>query len=311
MTTDTESAMAQAAIAQLYESWLKAVRHQDLDGILACYADDVVAFDAILALQFRGKNAYRDHWQACMEFCPAGDKQMIFEMSGLKVESAGDLAFAHALMRCGHQEGEHVEASWMRMSSGLRRQGGQWRIAHEHFSAPFDMPSGKAMFHLTPNDDANAVRPVPAGMSTVTAHIVCADALAAIDFYKKAFNAMEMPGGPLVMDGVFLHGEIIIGDSVVMISQEDEGCGSVSPRTLKGTAVTLHLYVPDVDHAFQRAVDAGAKAVMPVSDMFWGDRYGVLEDPFGHRWSVATHVRDVAPDQIKEAAREFCSQAAK
>lgn len=310
MTTDTGSAAAHAAIAQLYDAWTEAVRRQDLDGILACYADDVVAFDAILALQFQGKEAYRKHWQACMEYCPAGDKQPVFQLGELKVESAGDLAFAHALIRCGHQEGEHIEASWMRMSAGLRRQGGGWRIAHEHFSAPFEMPSGKAMFHLTPHDDATTVRPVPAGMSTVTAHLVCNDALAAISFYKKAFNAMEMPGGPLVMDGRFLHGEVIIGDSVVMISQEDTGCGSISPSTLKGTPVTLHLYVPDADHAFQRAVDAGATEIMPLADMFWGDRYGVLEDPFGHRWSVATHVRDVSPEEIRQAAREFCSQAA-
>lgn len=311
MIKNTESAAAQSAIAQLYDTWLAAVRRQDLDTVVSLYTDDVLAFDAILALQFKGREAYREHWRACMEFCPAGGQETVFEMHGLEVQSEGGTAFAHALMRCGHKEGEKVQASWMRMSAGLRRQDGEWKIAHEHFSAPFEMPSGKAMFHLTPDDDAQTVRPVPAGMSTVSAHLVCADAPAAIEFYKKAFNAMEMPHGRLEMDGVFLHGEIIIGDSVLMIGQEDAGCGSTGPRTLKGTPVTLHMYVPDVDHAFQRALDAGAKEIMPLSDMFWGDRYGVLEDPEGHRWSMATHVHDATPEEIREAAREFCAQAVK
>jgi len=306
MDTRTSGGAAQSAIAQLYEGWLDAVRRQDLDAVLSFYTDDVLAFDAILALQFRGREAYGKHWQACMEFCPMGDKEPVFEMHELVVQSEGDIAFAHALMRCGHKEGEHVEASWMRMTAGLKRRGGEWKIAHEHFSAPFEMPSAKAMFHLTPDDDGKRVRPIPAGMSTVSPHIVCADAGAAIDFYKKAFNAMEMPHGRLELDGNFLHGEIVIGDSVVMIGQEDERCGSASPQTLKGTPVTLHLYVPDVDQAFRRAVEAGAKEIMPVSDMFWGDRYGVVEDPYGHRWSLATHVRDVAPEDILRAAREFC-----
>lgn len=193
----------------------------------------------------------------------------------------------------------------MRLTAGLVRRDGTWKIAHEHFSAPFEMPSGKAMFHLKPDAQGTGVRPVPAGMSTISPHIVCADAPAAIDFYKKAFNAMVMPGGVLEVNGVFMHGEIVIGDSVVMIGQEDERCGSASPETLKGTPVTLHLYVPDVDHAFKRAIEAGAREVMPVTEMFWGDRYGVLEDPFGHRWSMATHVRDVSPEDIREAARQF------
>jgi len=307
MDTRTNGDAAQSAVAQLYDGWLKAVRRQDLDAVLSVYTDDVLAFDAVLALQFRGREAYRKHWQACMEFCPMGDKEPVFEMHELVVQSEGGLAYAHALMRCGHKEGEQVEASWMRMTAGLQRQGEEWKIAHEHFSAPFEMPSGKAMFHLNPDDDGKRVRPIPQGMSTVSPHIVCADAPAAIDFYKQAFNAMEIPHGRLELDGNFLHSEIVIGDSVVMIGQEDERCGSSSPLTLKGTPVTLHLYVPDVDRAFQRAIEAGAKEIMPVSDMFWGDRYGVVEDPYGHRWSLATHIRDVAPEDILRAAREFCS----
>lgn len=310
MIHNTDNTAAHSDIAQLYEKWLSAVRRQDVDAVVGLYTEDVLAFDAILALQFRGKEAYRKHWQACMEFCPMGDKEMIFEMHELEVQSEGGVAFAHALMHCGHKDGEKIEASWMRMTAGLRREGGQWKIAHEHFSAPFEMPSGKAMFHLTP-DGEQAVRPVPAGMSTVSAHLVCTDAVAAIDFYKKAFNAMEFPQGRLELDGVFLHGEIVIGDSVVMIAQEDESCGSTAPRTLKGTPVTIHLYVPDADRAFRQALEAGATEIMPVTEMFWGDRYGVLEDPDGHRWSLATHVRDLAPEEIRQAAREFCLQTAK
>lgn len=309
MSTDLETTIVQSAVAELYDRWQRAVRRQDLDAVISLYADDVLAFDAVLALQFRGKDAYRKHWQACMEMCPMAGKEPVFEMHDLEVQSDGDVAFAHALMQCGFKEGGQVQASWMRMTAGLRRQNGEWKIAHEHFSAPFEMPSGKAMFHLSPDAAADAVRPVPAGMSTVTPHIVCADAPAAIEFYKKAFDAMEMPHGRLEVDGVFMHGEIIIGDAVVMIGQEDERCGSSGPLKLKGTPVTLHLYVPDADHAFKRAVAAGAKEIMPVTDMFWGDRYGVVEDPFGHRWSLATHVRDVTPDEIRRAARQFTTPA--
>ncbi len=305
MSTDLESATTQSAVEQLYERWQSAVRSQDLDTVISLYTEDVLAFDAVLALQFRGKEAYRKHWQACMEMCPMAGKEPVFEMKGLEVQAEGDVAFAHALMHCGFKEDGKVEASWMRMTAGLKRLGGDWKIAHEHFSAPFEMPSGKAMFHLSPDAPPDAVRPVPAGMSTITPHIVCSDAPAAIEFYKNAFAAMELPGHRLEVDGVFMHSEIVIGDSFVMIAQEDERCGSASPSTLKGTPFTLHLYVPDVDHAFKRALEAGAREIMPATDMFWGDRYGVVEDPFGHRWSLATHVRDVTPERIMQAAREF------
>ena len=307
MNTEMESVTTDAAITQLYDTWQEAVRKQDLDTILQCYTDGVVAFDAILALQFQGKEAYRKHWQACLDMCPAKGKTPIFRMRDLTVNAAGDIAFAHALVQCGFEDGDHIEASWMRMSAGLQRQGGKWRIAHEHFSAPFEMPSGKAMFHLSPDDTEDQVRAIPPGVPTVSAHLVCADAPAAMAFYKKAFNAMQFPGGRFEVDGTFLHGTLFIGDSMVMIAQENESCGMASPLALKGTPVTLHVYVPDVDSAFRRAIDAGAKEIMPVSDMFWGDRYGVVEDPFGHRWSLATHVRDLTPEQIEEGARQFCS----
>lgn len=310
MTSRTDTTV-KAAIEQVYDTWIAAVRKQDLDTIISLYTDDVLAFDAIMALQFKGKEAYRKHWQTCMEFCPAKEKEPFFEIHELVVQSEGDLAFAHALMRCGFKEGDKIDASWMRMSSGLRRHNGEWKIAHEHFSAPFEMPSGKAMFYLSPDDSEHTVRPVPPGMSTISAHLVCADAPAAIEFYKKAFNAMETPLGQLEMDGVFMHGELAIGDSMIMIAQENADCGMRAPHSLNGTPVSLHLYVPDVDRAFQRAVEAGAKEIMPVTDMFWGDRYGVVEDPEGHRWSMATHLRDMSPEEIQQGAREFFVQMAK
>ncbi len=298
---------AQVAVDALYKQWLAAVGKKDVDAIMACYTDDVVAFDAIMALQFKGKKAYGEHWRHCMEFCPAGDKEMIFEIHHLAVQAQADTAFAHALVRCGFKEGEKIDASWMRMSSGLVRQGGQWKIAHEHFSAPFEMPSGKAMFYLSP-DETPGVRPIPQGMSTVTPHLVCKDARAAMEFYKKAFGAMDMPAGVLEVDGAFLHGELMLGDSVIMIAQENEQCGSFSPSTLKNTPVSLHLYVPDVDNAFDRAVKAGAKPLLSPTEMFWGDRFAVVEDLEGHRWSIATHVRDVPPEQMQQDARTFMAQ---
>jgi uncharacterized glyoxalase superfamily protein PhnB len=142
----------------------------------------------------------------------------------------------------------------------------------------------------------------PARMHPLSPHLVCAGAAKAIDFYKKAFGAEEMmrlPG----KDGRLVHAALQINGSTVMLVDEYPEMGNKAPSTLKGTAVTLHLMVDDVDAAAKRAVKAGAKVVMPVADMFWGDRYGVLEDPFGHRWSIATHLRDMTVEEIKEAMR--------
>lgn len=146
-------------------------------------------------------------------------------------------------------------------------------------------------------------KPVPDGMHTVTPHLTCAGAADAIDFYKRAFNAQEMTRlkGP---DGKLMHGMIRIGDSAIMLVDESPDYGSFGPKSLKGSPVTIHLYVEDVDAFARRAVDAGAKITMPLADMFWGDRYGRLEDPFGHQWSVATHVRDVTPEEMQEAMRK-------
>jgi len=148
------------------------------------------------------------------------------------------------------------------------------------------------------------VNPIPDGMRSVTPHLICAGAANAIEFYKKAFGAVEearMPGP----DGRIMHAMIRIGDSAVMLVDEMPEWGALGPKALKGSPVTVHLYVEDADATFQRAVKAGAKVTMPLDDTFWGDRYGKLEDPFGHHWSVATHLRDVTPEEMRKAMQSM------
>jgi PhnB protein len=145
-----------------------------------------------------------------------------------------------------------------------------------------------------------AVDPIPQGMHSLTPHLVCAGAAEAIEFYKRAFDAVElgrMPGP----DGKLMHAMVKIGDSTLMLVDEFPQYGSVGPKALNGSPVTIHLYVKDADATVKQAESAGAKVTMPVADMFWGDRYGRLEDPFGHQWSVATHTRDVTPEEMKQA----------
>ncbi len=147
--------------------------------------------------------------------------------------------------------------------------------------------------------------PIPEGMHTVTPHLICAGAADAIEFYKKAFDATEktrLPGA----NGKLMHASIQIGDSTVMLTDEAPQWGTLGPKALKGSPVAIHLYVDDVDAFAARAVAAGAKMTMPVADMFWGDRYGQLEDPFGHRWSVATHIRTMSPEEMRKAMQAMC-----
>jgi len=151
--------------------------------------------------------------------------------------------------------------------------------------------------------NATPVKPVPDHMRTVTPHLVCAGAAKAIDFYKKAFGAtelMRLPG----KDGKLMHAMVRIGDSNIMLVDENPEWQIQGPTALKGTPVTIHLQVQDADATFEGAVAAGAKALMPVQEMFWGDRYGVLQDPFGHHWSIATHVRDLTHEEIQAAAAQ-------
>jgi PhnB protein len=151
------------------------------------------------------------------------------------------------------------------------------------------------------------VRPIPEGFHTLTPHLICSGAADALTFYTKAFGAVEtsrMPGP----NGKLMHAQMRVGDSVFMLADDFPDYGSVGPSALKNTPVYLHLYVEDVDAAFARAVEAGAKPIMPVSDMFWGDRYGQLEDPFGHRWSIATHKRDMTPEQMRAEMEQSMGQ---
>lgn len=149
-------------------------------------------------------------------------------------------------------------------------------------------------------NSTSTVKPIPDGMHSLTPHLICAGAAEAIEFYKKAFHAVELHRlpGP---NGKLMHAAVRIGNSVLMLVDEYPEWGSIGPKALKGSPVFIHLYVEDVDAVVAQAVAAGGKVIMPVANMFWGDRYGQLEDPFGHKWSVATHTRDMSPEQMQEA----------
>ncbi len=144
------------------------------------------------------------------------------------------------------------------------------------------------------------VKPIPDSMHTVTPMLVCAGAAEAIEFYKQAFDAVEELRVP-ESHGKLMFASLRIGDSHVMLTDEFPELGSLGPKSLKTSPVTIHLYVEDADATVKRAVAAGAKMTMQVDEMFWGDRYGRIEDPFGHYWSIATHVRDVSPKEIRDA----------
>lgn len=149
---------------------------------------------------------------------------------------------------------------------------------------------------------ASSVQRVPQGFHTVTAHLVVHGASEAIAFYKKAFGARELSRSPGPDGKSLMHAEIQIGDSRIFLNDEFPTMGAVGPQALNGTPVTLHLYVEDADKLFQQAVQYGAKVGMPICDQFWGDRYGIVIDPFGHRWSIASHIKDMMPEEIQKAA---------
>ena len=149
---------------------------------------------------------------------------------------------------------------------------------------------------------------IPEGFHTVTPHIVLRNAAQAIDFYKQAFGAEEL-GRHLTPDGKIMHAAIRIGDSLIMMNDEFPAMGSVSAETLGGTNVILHIQTEDVDSLFDRAVKAGAKATMPLANQFWGDRYGQVVDPFGQRWSLATRVEQLTPQEVEERAKTFFAKA--
>lgn len=146
-------------------------------------------------------------------------------------------------------------------------------------------------------------KPIPDGYHSLTPYLTVRDAARAIEFYKQAFGATErgVMKGP---DGKVMHAELMIGDSIVMLADEYPDMGVVSPQTVGGSGSGLHIYVENVDSSFERAVKAGANVEMPVADMFWGDRYGKLKDPFGHRWSIATHTADLSMEEMDKGMKE-------
>jgi PhnB protein len=151
------------------------------------------------------------------------------------------------------------------------------------------------------------VKPVPEGYHTATPYLTVQGAAAAIDFYKRAFGAIDlcrMPGP----DGKIMHAEITIGDSHIMLADESSASETKAPQTLKGTTSGIFLYVEDVDAAFKQAIKAGAKETLPVQNMFWGDRFGRLTDPFGHRWMLASRVEELSPAEIEERMAAVASK---
>jgi PhnB protein len=156
---------------------------------------------------------------------------------------------------------------------------------------------------------ARSKQPIPSGFHTVTPYLTVRNATAAIDFYKKALGAEEIMRMP-TPDGKIGHAELKIGDSIIFLADEFPQMGNKSPQTLGGCTGGLYLYVEDVDKAFKRATDAGATVKMPVTDMFWGDRWGQVTDPFGHLWSLSTHVEDVSPEELEKRSKEWAAQMA-
>jgi uncharacterized glyoxalase superfamily protein PhnB len=198
--------------------------------------------------------------------------------------------------------------TWMRVTACFKRIEGRWRIVHEHVSVPFNPMTGEAVMLKSATDTGGSLvtemapeEAAAKAMRGVTPHIVCRNAKDAIEFYKTAFGAREL----MSLDGEngkLMHGCIEINGAAVMLVDEYPDMGSLAPPSLGGTPVTMHLTVGDVDAVFERAVAAGAKVVMPVDDMFWGDRYGIVEDPFGHAWSIATPKQSLSFEDIKAAA---------
>jgi uncharacterized protein (TIGR02246 family) len=299
-------------IRELIDAWSRAVEAKDAAALVAGYTPETVLYDAIPPHRSVGAQAVRAFWEQCLPHFP---EKVRSEHKGLVVEVDGDIAFVYGMHHFVPEPADHpCGSTWMRVTACYRRMAGKWRIVHEHVSVPFDPISGKAAYIADPDNPA-ATWPTETSCASasshelgrVTPHLVCAGAAGAIDFYKKAFGATEMIrlAGP---DGRLMHACLNINGAAVMLADEFPEMCNAAPTSLKGTPVTIHLVVDDVDAFAARAVEAGAKVVMPVADMFWGDRYGVLDDPYGHRWSVATPKRRMSETELKEAARVAMQQ---
>lgn len=158
---------------------------------------------------------------------------------------------------------------------------------------------------------SSPVNPIPQGFHTLTPHIVVNDSRKAAEFYKQAFGAelLEISGGP---NGKVMHALLRFGDSMLMLNDEFPEWGVLSPTTTKAdTCVRLNLYVPDADNVFNQAVAAGAQVIMPLQDQFWGDRYGQVQDPFGHKWSIAMRVKNMTRAEQDAAGKEAMAEMSK
>ena len=154
-----------------------------------------------------------------------------------------------------------------------------------------------------------AVQPVPEGYHTITPYLAVEDASAAIDFYRRAFGAKERVRMSGPGDSI-MHAELEIGDSLVMLSDPFPQASTRTPKELGGTSVSIFAYVDNIDELYKQAIDAGASSLMEPDDMFWGDRFGSVQDPFGHSWTIATHIEDVAPEELEKRQTEWMEQMA-
>lgn len=299
----------EAAIRAVMAKWSRAVEAKDAAAIVADYLPDAVLFDAIPPYRTEGADAIKKLWEDCFPYFPDKFRS---QHKDLRIEVSGDLAVVHGLHEFLPEDADHPAGETaMRITVSLRRVDGKWRVAHEHVSIPFDPMSARASYikdgkDVTAPDMGAAGKGAPEGVHSVTPHLVCSDAAKAIDFYKQAFGAVEMMRLPHE-SGKLLHACLQINGSSVMLVDEFFEMGNQAPTSMNGTAVTIHLIVDDADAYAARAVAAGAKTILPVADMFWGDRYGVIEDPFGHRWSLATPQRQVLGKDLEEAAKAAMS----
>jgi uncharacterized glyoxalase superfamily protein PhnB len=155
-----------------------------------------------------------------------------------------------------------------------------------------------------------SVRRIPEGFHALTPHLTVKDAAGAIDFYKRAFGAVELSRAPGPDGNGLWHADLMIGDSHLFLNDEFPDMGGTAPPTLGGTPVTVHLFVEDADEIFARAVGAGATVTMPIENAFWGDRYGIITDPYGHSWSIASRLEDLTPEEMMQRAMAMANAPA-
>lgn len=296
-------------ILALIDRWSRAVEAKDSQGIVEAYTDTTVLYDAIPPFKTVGGKAIAKLWDDCFPYFPETFRS---EHKDLEVSVDGDVAFVHGFHHFAPVPEDHPSGmTWMRVTACYRRIDGQWRVVHEHVSVPFDPMSSRAAYISDPDKpdkltfEGCGTDSDPSPIGAVTPHLVCAGASQAIEFYKAAFGAKEVMRIP-APDGALMHACITINGAAVMLADDICGPKTTSEETRKGSSVSLHLKVVDADAAAAQAIAAGAKLIMPVADMFWGDRYGVVEDPYGHQWSVAHSTgKQMSESELQEAAREF------